>query len=176
MCCCNIYKVSLITKYRRFIKFCIVGLLNTLLDIVIYGVMRQWVGFGVIVSSTITVIIVITFSYVLNAMYVFKSRPNRKSYFKFFITTGIGIVVIQGTISRFIEPILSNFLNLTSASSQIEVFMSNSIVRIGGTAFSLTWNYLFYRYFVFRIVALNKVTVNPELYANQDSADITKSN
>lgn len=137
---------------KQFILFCFVGLINTILDLSLYFVLHQNMGLPAYIASPLIVFTVMSFSYVLNAKIVFPTNLKFRQYISFMILTGIGVIVIQTTLSMLFERWAQGFLiNLQIFSKEnINIFIANSSVRITGVIFSLVWNFLFYKYVVFR--------------------------
>jgi putative flippase GtrA len=138
---------------KQFILFCCVGLINTVLDLSMYFIMHQTMGIPAYIASPLIVFTVMSISYVLNAKIVFLSPLRIKQYVNFMVLTGLGVIAIQTTISTLFEKWAQGFLlDLKIFSSQeFNIFVANSLVRITGVAFSLAWNFLFYKYVVFRV-------------------------
>lgn len=137
---------------KQFILFCIVGLINTVLDLSMYFILHQIIGLPAYIASPFIVFIVMSISYVLNARIVFPTLLKLRQYISFMIFTGIGVIAIQTTISTLFEKWAQDFLlNLQIFSKDdLNIFIANSIVRVTGVIFSLAWNFLFYKYVVFR--------------------------
>lgn len=137
---------------KQFILFCCVGLINTVLDLSFYFVLHQIMGLPAYFASPLIVFTVMSISYVLNAKIVFPTTLKLKQYVNFMILTGIGVIVIQTTMSSLFERWAQDFLiNLQIFSKEdLNIFIANSLVRIAGVIFSLAWNFLFYKYVVFR--------------------------
>lgn len=137
---------------KQFFLFCCVGAINTVLDLSMYFFLHQIAGVPAYVASPIIVFAVMSISYVLNAKIVFPTVLKLKQYAEFMILTGIGVIVIQTTMSTLFERWAQDFLiNLNVFSREdLNIFIANSLVRITGVIFSLAWNFLFYKYFVFR--------------------------
>jgi putative flippase GtrA len=138
-------------KYTEFIRFCLVGLSNTFSDILIYALMHQVFGLGTILSSTVTTFSVVVVSYIANTKFVFKRELSFRIFGKFLLTTCLGIVLIQGAITTILEPHVQGVVKNILGESSSDIFVANSFTRITGTAFSLFWNYLFYKYLVFAV-------------------------
>jgi putative flippase GtrA len=138
---------------KQFILFCVVGFINTLLDLSLYFLLHQVMGIPAYIASPIVVILVMTFSYFMNAKLVFYSDLNFKQYIEFMLLTGVGVIIIQTAISQFFEDSAYQFLVSLKifSGTELNTFLANSIVRMSGILFSLTWNFLFYKYVVFKV-------------------------
>lgn len=137
---------------REFVLFCCVGLVNTVLDLSLYFAIHQIMGMPTYLASPIVVFTVMSISYVLNAKIVFPSALKLRQYVHFMLLTGLGVIAIQTTVSTLFESWAQDFLiNLQFfTDNELNIFIANSLVRITGVVFSLAWNFLFYKYVVFR--------------------------
>lgn len=117
----------------------------------LYAYFHQLLALGPIISSTLSVFIVMTVSFVLNALFVFKRTITLKTYLKFLLVTATGIIIIQGIISELLEPVVRGFALNHLGNGTLEIFFANSLTRVTGTIFSLVWNFLFYKFVVFNI-------------------------
>ncbi len=68
----------------KFIKFCIVGAVNTLVSLCVYYILI-YVGLGYQVSNLIGFIVGVSNSYYFNSKWVFKSKDSKSAITKFFI-------------------------------------------------------------------------------------------
>lgn len=91
-------------------------------------------------------------SYVLNAKLVFMAELSTAKYLQFMLFTGIGVIVIQTTVSLIFEGWAQTRLNSINIfeNNEVNIFIANSLVRISGVIFSLSWNFLFYKKVVFK--------------------------
>ena len=74
---------SLLMRYtnKEFIKFAVVGLINTATTYIIYILLLNFLSYGI--SYTISYIGGIFISYVLNSYYVFKEKLNAKKMIQY---------------------------------------------------------------------------------------------
>lgn len=138
---------------KQFLMFCLVGLINTVLDLSMYFFLHQIMEMPTYIASPLVVFTVMSLSYILNAKLVFFSMLSLRQYAGFMALTGLGVIAIQTTISTLFENWAQEFLlDISILSSQeLNIFIANSLVRITGVVFSLAWNFLFYKYVVFKI-------------------------
>ena len=89
----NLYKGSFLQKYQKKIRFLIAGGINTAVGLAMYPILYVLLspfGVGYIKALVLSQIICITFSFVINKYFVFKTKGNvRKEYPKFFAFYGI---------------------------------------------------------------------------------------
>ncbi len=138
---------------KQFALFCLVGLINTVIDLSLYLILHQILGIPTYIASPLVILVVMSISYILNAKLVFFSTPNTNQYLKFMLFTGVGVIVVQTSISFIFERHAQNLLIGLNffKNEELDVFLANSIIRIFGVVFSITWNFLFYKYVIFKI-------------------------
>lgn len=133
---------QLIKKHSSKIRFIIVGVANTLIDL---GVLFFVVSLGIdkIPGNYISSTVALAFSFFANRSFTFKSKSSaKKQFLPFLIITLVGPWIIQ--------PIVI-FITL----SPIESIVNNNniallITKILATAIALVWNYLLYSKLVFK--------------------------
>ncbi|MDP3779104.1 MAG: GtrA family protein [bacterium] len=133
--------------FIQFAKFGVVGVLNTLIDFgtlniisIITGVTGGLIIGGVNVPG---VALALTNAYFWNKFWVFNHRDNKGALNdvpKFLLVSGIGIVVNSGVV------ILITSYPVTFVDSKTLL----NIAKLGATVFSLVWNFLGYKFIVFK--------------------------
>jgi putative flippase GtrA len=70
---------------KQFIKFCLVGVVNTAIDFAVYYFLTRVVGIYFLLANLISVLVAMTFSFVFNKYWTFKNfNPKiNKQYLKF---------------------------------------------------------------------------------------------
>lgn len=131
------------SKYRNFIIFCSIGILNTVVDISLYLLLRSS-GMTVLVANIISTSVALCISYFLNRKYTFRSTTNpRSNVVPFLLVTLTGLWVLQ--------PILIYFsLNLLEQLSMQSSTQLDLVAKLIATIFTLVWNYILYKKVVFR--------------------------
>lgn len=148
----GIFVARILTKiakvFYQIIKFCEVGILNTLID---FGVLNLlvWItgitsGLSIAILNAFSFLVAITNSYFWNKWWTFekKEKATGKEFSHFLIisTVGIGIntsIVYLGT--TFIAPIAG-----VSSGAWI------NIIKVIATTLSMVWNFLGYKLLVFK--------------------------
>lgn len=126
---------------RRPLRFLIVGVANTALDIAVFLVLTA-AGMAVIPANMISTGIALAFSFVVNRAYTFEAGPGVAGQaIRFLIVTLIGLWVLQPLVLQGVLALLSGLLVPTVALL---------IAKLAATVVSLTWNYLLYSRVVFR--------------------------
>lgn len=140
---------------KQQVRFLIAGCFNTLLDFVILNSLTLAVGLSVLVANTISVLIGITVSYLLQHFFVFR-YPHRVSILKFaefFLLTGFSSLVLQNLIifgfENFFDTQFGNSLLLLPTAEGRAVLGLN-FAKAVAVLIGLVWNFFFYRFVIFR--------------------------
>ena len=132
---------------RQYLKFGIVGGVNTAIDFLILNILMFFTGitagYGYIMFKSISFIAANINSYFLNKKWTFKSdsAANRREMVLFFTVSIIGLLINAGTASfivTFIDPI--NGISPTAWAN---------VGALVATAVSLVWNFFGYKIIVF---------------------------
>lgn len=62
----------------QFIKFCIIGVINTIIHLIIYNALR--IDYGGTIATTIAFIVASIFSYFANSLFTYKKNVNKKTF------------------------------------------------------------------------------------------------
>jgi putative flippase GtrA len=121
---------------KQFVKFCLVGFLNTLVDFGVYLFFSRVIGLYYLYANLLAVFVAMTSSFVLNKYWTFKNNDHdlSKQYLKF-------------TLVNVVYFLLNNAI-FFSAVHYLKFFdIWAKVVAIG---IGLIWNFLANRYFTFR--------------------------
>lgn len=134
---------------QQFAKFVVIGFVNTGLDflvlnfeIFITGISQ---GPGMLIQNAISFSLATINSYYLNKRWAFKdnSRKNQVHKFsQFLIVSLIGLTINSSTvflITSFISPIFN-----------LSPILWANLAKVVATGFSLIWNFVGYKFFVFK--------------------------
>ena len=141
---------------RKVVRFLVVGCFNTAFDICLLIAILKVLDWPPLVANSLSVSIAVTVSYFLNHRVVFRDAGgySLKKYLRFFLVTGLGVILIQDIVIYFVTDkfwVISKtstvmlFRHATSART-IELLGAKLTAVLVG----LTWNYLLYKYIVFR--------------------------
>jgi putative flippase GtrA len=141
-------------------KFGVVGVFNTLIDFGIFNFLTGKLRVAKILANICSTTVAMIFSFIANRDAVFHAgtgNPATQAVL-FFITTGFGLYVLQSGVfylmlNRWRWPLrlakrLVKWLNLLERTST-DVIQRNG-VKACGTVISLIWNFILYKYVVFR--------------------------
>ncbi len=130
---------KLIIKYQSFILYCMFGLLTTLINICIYIILYEYIHIANILSNIIAWFFSVTFAFVTNKIYVFKSKLlNLKNVFKEFFRFLIARIATGG-VDLIIMYIGVDILK-----------RSTLIIKIGSNILVIILNYILSRLIVFK--------------------------
>lgn len=143
---------NIILKYPalgQFSKFIIVGLMNTAIDFLILNLLMRaaeiYQGKWIILLNVISFSIAIINSYLWNKYWTFKSReqaPAPLEISQFLIVTLIGASINSGIIYG-----LTTYIPAVFGLGK-ELWANFS--KVIATGFSLVWNFIGYKFIVFR--------------------------
>jgi len=89
-----------------FIKFCIVGGLGTITNLVIFYFLADLLNLQALVASTICFLVAASQNYFLNGIFSFKEKFSGysfKQYFKFILVSLLGLVINLLTLSLLLK-------------------------------------------------------------------------
>jgi putative flippase GtrA len=150
-----------VNEVKRVGKFGIVGVINTVLDFLIMNILRFGLGLGYpIPSNVISTTCAMIFSFLVNKKLVFEQNNGSivRQAATFFIVTAIGLYIIQNGVIIFLKDywtwpldLANTIVALLGLSGIFEPeFVRTNGAKAVGTVFSMTWNYLTYKRFVFK--------------------------
>lgn len=133
----------------QFIKFALIGVLNTFVDLAVLNLMIWLTGVGkqgmyYTLFKAISFTVAVINSYIFNKYWVFKGEGDKKAaieFSQFLFVSVIGAIVNVTVASLFVNymPIMFN----------LDVLWP-SVGALAGTAFGLIWNFIGYKLFVFK--------------------------
>lgn len=86
-----------LTVMRQFVKFCMVGVLNTMVSFGVYAMLTRYALLDPLAANAIAFVIAVTISFILNKMWTFSdmSATYVRQYYRFFVISGIGLVISE---------------------------------------------------------------------------------
>ena len=137
-----------VKSFFEFVKFFLVGVLNTFLDLGILNFLILIFGFrsGFYYSffKGISFLVAASNSYFWNKIWVFESKEkNIKKESVKFLLISVGGLIINVAIASLIVAFFGSFLN-------ISLRILGNIGAIGGVLGSMFWNFFGYKFFVFK--------------------------
>jgi len=141
----------------QFLQFGIIGTFNTLLDLSILGFLSYATGIkmgvGAAVLQAISFAVVSFISFLANKKWTFQEKAGKLGqealkYSQFIVITMGGLAIKSGVVylvTSFIPPLYIAFLNFQFNRTTWLLTAS-----LGATALSLIWNFLGYKFIVFK--------------------------
>ena len=129
---------------RQIIKFVIIGVSNTLVDLTVLNLLMFLTGVtsGVpyIAFKAASFLVAVTNSYLWNKRWTFRS--DKQLFTQFLLVSTIGLFVNVGTASFLVNVVGPQF------GASIKIWAN--IGAVGGTLVVMTWNFLGYKFVVFK--------------------------
>ncbi|MFJ4107271.1 GtrA family protein [Oerskovia enterophila] len=128
----------------RVLRFALVGMVNTAIDLLLFGLLRH-LGLGVLLANTVSTSAGLAFSFGANRRFTFGDRQGKRGQqaILFLGGTGVGLWVLQPVVILTSEAIMRN----ANVTSSLVLLWLPKILAIGC---GLVWNFLFYDKVVFR--------------------------
>ncbi len=136
----------------QFLKFCLVGVINTTVDALIFVTLREF-GMPIILANICSTSVALAGSLALNYRFVFKdSHLSAKKIILYIVVTLLGLwalqpVVIYGLLEvndtvNYVSPFVKLFGN--------ESIFMNLLPKLGSVVVTLLWNYAWYNKVIFK--------------------------
>lgn len=130
-----------VSRARRPLRFLLVGVLNTLIDIALFLLLTA-LGMAVVPANMISTGVALAFSFLVNRAYTFRSDGRIVGQaVRFLVVTLIGLWVLQPVVI---------WLSLLWLETWLPTAAALLVAKLAATVVSLTWNYLLYSAVVFR--------------------------
>jgi len=147
--CCLVSFFKKNEAMRQFAKFVIVGIVNTGLDFLVLNAEMLITGItqgpGMLAQNAISFSVATTNSYYFNKKWAFRDNSKRNQghkFSQFLIISLAGLVINSSTV----------FLITSSVSPLfgISPILWANLAKVVATGFSLIWNFIGYKFFVFK--------------------------
>ena len=150
--------------FRQIWRFVVVGVVNTFLDFLILNILSKVTGIGlrdrpIIFINAIAFSAATTNSYFMNKYWSFgdKTRGMSRQFTAFLLISLIGAFINSGVLSlsdHFFDGILAGMADLIRQVFPLvawgRIDLKLNIAKAFATAFSLIWNFVGYKFFVFK--------------------------
>ena len=123
--------------FRQFIKFCLVGFGNTLIDYAVYIFFSRYLGWYFLYANIMAILVALTFSFFINKYWTFNNNENKlpSQYLKFFLVSAVYFV-----LNNSIVFVLVKYLAVFDLAAKV-------IAIIIG----LFWNFFAHKYWTFKV-------------------------
>lgn len=140
----------------QFIRFALVGVMNTLVDLIVLNAETLMTGVkegpGYAIQKGASFLVAVIFSYFLNKNWTFRDKSEEgqtKKFSQFLFVSIIGMLVNVTTatvVVTYLKPVINPALDLSILTDQMWV----NIGALSGTAVGLIWNFIGYKFWVFK--------------------------
>jgi len=137
---------------RQFSKFVVIGLINTAIDFGVFNLLIWQTGISkgkwIILLNIIAFTIAVINSYFWNKYWTFRAKEAdesgevAKEFSQFIMVTLIGLA-INSSIVFVVTTLIQPFFGLSSE-------LWANLAKAAATGFSLIWNFVGYKFFVFK--------------------------
>lgn len=111
---------------EKFIKFCIIGILNTIIHLIVYNLLR--IEFGGTISNTIAFIIASIFSYFANSLFTYKTEIRKKTFLLAMLIFTIKLLLSDGL--EYLFSYLFTKFNVVSLIKYNPIFITAIILPL----------------------------------------------
>ncbi len=138
-------------KDLRVVLFGIIGVFNTLFDLVLYVIFNNLTG-SIIIANIIATTAAIIGSYILNSRYTFKFKKwTPKSFVLFVVVTIFGLWVMQTGIIYALTPIINHLLkNTWPPANSFGHIVKTVLPKLIATGVTFIWNFMWYNKVIFK--------------------------
>ncbi len=147
---------------QRIIKFGLVGVVNTLIDFVIFNILSgKRFGFSKIKANLVSTTVAMTFSFLINKRFVFEANGGNYAMqvAAFLAVTAFGLYVLQNIVIygltevwTFPGDLATKILQRLGLGKLFKPdFVMKNTAKLAATAVSLVWNYLLYQQIFLRL-------------------------
>lgn len=142
----------------QFAKYFTIGIGAVVLDIWSLHLLVK-LGFGPISSIVINQLVIVNLVFMLNKFWAFGAKGvTHEQVLKFYLVAGFNYLVAIGWMWFF-----TNLVNLHLYLSHFNVSQANYylVVRLVNVALAVSWNFLLYKFFVYKSVVVESVNNHP---------------
>jgi dolichol-phosphate mannosyltransferase len=120
---------------RQFFRYFLVGFSGLFLDLGTFYILTDWVHLRPVLAVMVNGILMLNYIFFLNKYWTFKSQGvTHKQMIRFFILAGFNYAVSIGWMFIFNE----------------KIGVHHFIARISNILISVAWNFVLYKYWVYR--------------------------
>lgn len=128
---------------KKIILFGFIGVLNTAVDLAIFAALTSVLNLHFVIANIISTASALALSYILNSRFTFNARTTKQNVLSFLIVTLVGLWALQPFIIIVFEPFIRAYIISDPDTS----LLASKLIATG---FSLTWNFVLYKFIVFK--------------------------
>ena len=127
---------------RQFLKFCLVGLVNTAIDYAVYLFFSRLIGLYFLLANIIAILVAMTFSFFVNKSWTFQNKDKRfkSQYLKFAAVNGVYFLLNNSIVFALVH--------------YLAVY--DLLAKIIAIIIGLFWNFLANRFWTFQVAKADK--------------------
>jgi putative flippase GtrA len=170
---------AVVTRKRveivRFLKFCVVGTVGTLIDFGFFNLFHNIVGLHQVLANTMSISLAIVNNYLLSRFWVYpetKHRQGSRKFAQFVVVSLIAWALNTGILWGTERWVFGEAGLLASVIAQLALavgtphgVLSSNLAKVIATGIVLFWNFFANRFWTFRDV--DQVARTPQPSADQ---------
>lgn len=138
---------------RALLRFCLVGAVNTLIDISILFILHDAFNVPIVLANIVSTSSALVVSYMLNSRFVFEvSSITAARRVAFVVVTLVGLWAMQPLIILFVRHLFDQY-HLTDGLVRVikhQATVNLLIPKLFAVAATLVWNFIWYKKVIFR--------------------------
>jgi len=101
----KLLKNYLIQKHQQFLKFCLVGILGTIIDIGILYILVEFAHFNYLLAASLSFVLAVINNYLFNKYWTFKNTKTRhlKQFSLFLLISLVGLAINLGILYLLVD-------------------------------------------------------------------------
>ncbi len=137
--------IGLLHSKRTFITFAVIGVINTLVDVVSFVLLTQ-TGMPIVPANILSTSAALGTSYVLNKRFTFASSGSTNRAIVPFLAVTLGGIWVMQPIVIYLGLGGLNLLGIFQGNATLQT----TVAKVGASVASMVWNYVLYKRFVFK--------------------------
>lgn len=121
---------------EQFVRFSLIGLLNTLLDFSLYFSLSRWLGVNYLLANAIGFLCSVTMSYLLNKKITFDSK-NKNIFLEYILYFSFSLITLF-----IVEMVMYTGVTLLN--------FNDLLIKLLATAVSVVFNFVFSKFIIFK--------------------------
>jgi len=132
----NIAKLQQSVIFRQFVKFCLVGIINTAIDYLVYLGLTRGLDLYFLYANIIAILVAMTFSFIFNKYWTFRDYQKniKKQYSKFFLVNLVYFLLNNMIVFSLVKYLL----------------IFDLLAKVMAIFVGLIWNFTANRYWTFK--------------------------
>ena len=134
----NFIKNKLLSDFVRFVKYCLVGLVGALIDILILYFLVKYANLNYFLAGSISFVLAVINNYCLNKFWTFRNKGKKyfRQFSSYLLIAIAGLILNIGIMYFGVEFLAINYLTAKALAIIIVTF----------------WNFLMNKFWTFKIV------------------------